>query len=630
MQHGTSAAAHQLNQDPYGGFVPGEVIAGKYIVERVIGVGGVGVVLAARHAELDEIVAIKFLLPEMQSRADIVARFANEARAAVRIKSEYAARVFDVGVLPDRGPYLVMEYLEGETLAAVLERGPIQAKRSVELMLQVCEALAVAHSCGIIHRDIKPENLFLSRRGDGMEAMKVLDFGISKAALTGGEQGYGLEGQPGPMSRSSPPSARSIDLLVKTQELMGTPLYMSPEQIRSTATVDHRSDIWSLGVVFYEMLTCQIPFPGETVPKICARVLETEPAPLHSYAVGVPNGLQAVLDRCFQKDPSKRFQNVAELAIALLPFGPSRARVFAERASSILEASGQSSGITFRFSSAPPPSLEPSVPTIPGAPPTPRFASGTAPILASYQNHPATIHPSASSAPEAIDALARESRKTRRTVVAAMALFVGLLGLGASLVMRSSFGGGGGSASPGTTASPATSASAVTAAAPPPAPAPGIGAVTISLGAKPSEAKLYLDDTLLPSNPLKRTVMRDGQPHAVRAEAFGYVTRSVAITFDSDKEVVLALDRSTTSAPPPMVVRGGVAPRGASPASPANNPGINPPAPSPSPPSAPVAAPPAATPASNGNANAKQGGIQEVDLPKGKKPVRPVDSTQPW
>ena len=318
-------------------FVPGEVVGERYVIERVLGVGGVGIVLAAKHKELDETVAIKFLRPEVQNKPEIVRRFAREARAAVRIKSEHAARVFDVGVMPGRGPYLVMEYLEGKDLADVLvETGALSIRRAVELTLQACEALAVAHSNEIIHRDVKPENLFLARRADGTEILKVLDFGISKVALTGSVFGGDIS-------------------LVKTQDLMGSPLYMSPEQIRSTADADQRSDIWALGVVLYELVTGQVPFQGETITKICAQVLEQDALPLTTHLPDVPEGFQAIVDRCLQKNPKNRFQNVAELAVAMLPFASTSARVFAERTTTILRASGAIVAVTMRFDSSMPP-----------------------------------------------------------------------------------------------------------------------------------------------------------------------------------------------------------------------------------------------------------------------------------
>src|SRR5688572_11914938 len=276
-----------------------------------------GVVLAATHLGIDEKVAIKFIRSEMQKLPGVLARFAREAKAAVRLKSEHIAQVLDVGVSDSIGPYIVMEYLEGQNLAEILEaQGPLEIRRAVHYVMQACEALAMAHANGITHRDIKPENLFVTRQGD-REVVKLLDFGISKAALTGKVFGDDLS------------EADSACLL-------GTPLYMSPEQIRSTAEVHHPTDIWSLGAVLYELITGRSAFVADSVAQVWNRILETNPGPLAHYCPHAPAELQVVIDRCLEKDPGKRFASVADLALALQPFAPSRARQHAQRASTIL------------------------------------------------------------------------------------------------------------------------------------------------------------------------------------------------------------------------------------------------------------------------------------------------------
>jgi serine/threonine-protein kinase len=220
---------------------------------------------------------------------------------------------------------MVMEYLEGEDLGAALKRrGPLPARRAAEYVMQVCEALAVAHASSITHRDVKPENLFLTRHGD-LEIIKVLDFGISKAPAQGRLFGGEIA-------------------VNETSVLMGTPLYMSPEQIRSSREVDHRSDLWSLGVVLFELLTGRPAFAGDTVTRVCALVLEAATPPLGEYCKNAPEGLASVIERCLMKDPNQRYQSAAELAHALLPFAPTRARLHAERASSVLRASDPNGG----------------------------------------------------------------------------------------------------------------------------------------------------------------------------------------------------------------------------------------------------------------------------------------------
>jgi serine/threonine-protein kinase len=232
----------------------GEVLAGKYRVERVLGVGGMGVVVAALHIGLDERVAIKFLLPEALGNPEAVARFAREARAAVKIKSLHVARVSDVGVLETGAPYMVMEFLQGQDLSQrVRDHGPLSIQEAVDFILQACEAIAEAHALGMVHRDLKPANLFLTRMADGSPCVKVLDFGISKV--------------------TSPSSSGQDFGMTKTQAVMGSPLYMSPEQMASSRDVDGRTDIWALGTILYELLTGRVPFLGDTMPQLCAMIL---------------------------------------------------------------------------------------------------------------------------------------------------------------------------------------------------------------------------------------------------------------------------------------------------------------------------------------------------------------------
>jgi serine/threonine protein kinase len=288
----------------------GAVLAGKYRVERVLGQGGMGVVVQATHLQLGQAVAVKFLLPEVLSNHDIVHRFLREAQAAVRLKSEHVARVIDVGTLETGAPYMVLEYLDGTDLAHV-SRAHLTPGMVVDLILQACEALAEAHAIGIIHRDIKPANFFVTRRSDGSPVLKVLDFGISKAPV-------GAEGN-----------------LTATQSVMGTPAYMSPEQMRSAKGADARSDIWSLGAVLYELLQGTQPFEADSFSAMCLKVAMEPMGPL---TVPLPPGLADIVYRCLEKDPQHRFQNVAELAAALAPFAAThtQAIVSVERAARTL------------------------------------------------------------------------------------------------------------------------------------------------------------------------------------------------------------------------------------------------------------------------------------------------------
>jgi eukaryotic-like serine/threonine-protein kinase len=320
------------------GVTEGQILAGKYRVERVLGAGGMGVVVAAHHIGLDDKVAIKFLLPEMLSNTEAMSRFAREARNAVKIKGEHMARVFDVGTLETGAPYMVMEFLEGGDLHAWLrQRGPLPFEDAVDFVLQACEVIAEAHSLGIIHRDLKPANLFCVTRADGRVSIKVLDFGISKAT--------GAGNSPGNLSMTA------------TGALMGSPFYMSPEQMEGQE-VDRRTDIWALGVIIQELITGKVPFPGATMPEVSIKVASRPPPPLRESRPDAPEGLQAVVSRCLEKDRERRYHNVAELAVAILPFGPKRAKASVERITDIIQAAGMTA-------TAPsvPPSSEPVSPT---------------------------------------------------------------------------------------------------------------------------------------------------------------------------------------------------------------------------------------------------------------------------
>jgi eukaryotic-like serine/threonine-protein kinase len=294
----------------------GDILAQKYRVESVLGEGGMGVVVSATHLALGQRVALKFLLPEASMQGDTVARFLREAQASVKMKGEHVARVTDVGTLDSGLPYMVMEYLEGADLGQVLaSRGPLPIEEAVDYLLQACEAVAEAHSVGVIHRDLKPANLFLTRGADGLPCVKVLDFGISKIA----------------------PEAGAIDpAMTKSQDVIGSPFYMSPEQMRSSRAVDPRADIWSLGVILHELLTGDLPFQGENVTEICAAVLQSPPPALRDRRPDAPPALCSVVVRCLERDVEARFPSVAELASALFPFATGHGRSSADRAMRIL------------------------------------------------------------------------------------------------------------------------------------------------------------------------------------------------------------------------------------------------------------------------------------------------------
>jgi serine/threonine-protein kinase len=294
----------------------GDVLAGKYRVESVLGIGGMGVVVEATHVELNEARAIKFMLPDALENAESVERFLREARASSRLRSEHVARVYDYGRLDNGAPYMVMEFLRGTDLRAMIkQRGRIPVAEAVDYALQTCEALAEAHGNGIVHRDLKPANLFLTNRPDGTPCLKVLDFGISKVM---GAQDHEM---------------------TRTQAVLGSPTYMSPEQMRSARNVDGRADIWSLGVILYRLVTGRLPFQGESLTELVTQVLHVPPMPPSAVEPDLPKDLDAILLRCFQRDLDKRWGDVGELALALLPFAPPDAQASIERIDRLL-ASG--------------------------------------------------------------------------------------------------------------------------------------------------------------------------------------------------------------------------------------------------------------------------------------------------
>jgi serine/threonine protein kinase len=301
----------------------GAMVAGKYQVNDLLAVGGMGMVFAGTHVELDQRVAIKVVRPELSHSEEAVTRFLNEARAAARLRGQHVARVLDSGRLESGIPYLVMEFLDGADLCTVIRRsGPLPASAAVHYVLQACEAIAEAHAEGIIHRDLKPENLFLIRAPDGSPVVKVLDFGISK--------------------RQSPDAKGLTD----PTRGIGSPNYMSPEQMVAPDTVDHRSDVWSLGAVLYELLAGHPPFQAHTLPAICVKVLREQPTPLTVVRPDVPAGLERIVLRCLSKRREDRFSSVAELARELSSFAPDAARMLASRAERILARSGRDSGTT--------------------------------------------------------------------------------------------------------------------------------------------------------------------------------------------------------------------------------------------------------------------------------------------
>jgi eukaryotic-like serine/threonine-protein kinase len=301
---------------------PGELLAGKYRVDRVLGEGGMGVVLAAKNEMLNQAVAIKVLRPGALENTEALARFKREAQIAASLRSEHVARVLDVGTLGDERPYMVMEMLTGQDLGDLIDKGPrLSIQQAVDYVLQACEAIAEAHAAGVVHRDLKPKNLFLTHAVHGKPLVKVLDFGISKLEVM---------------------QSQSDMQLTKTSEIIGSPSYMSPEQLRSARNVDPRTDIWALGVILYELLTGRLPFYAHTVTELVLVVVTEQEPPAKALRPDVPDQLSWVIGKCLAKRPEDRFQSVAELARALEPFAHSGLHVSAaDRVVAVAASSGR-------------------------------------------------------------------------------------------------------------------------------------------------------------------------------------------------------------------------------------------------------------------------------------------------
>jgi serine/threonine-protein kinase len=297
---------------------PGDLVEGRYLVEGVLGRGGMGVVLAAHDRMLERDVALKILLPEMTASPEIVERFSNEARSLARLESRHVVKVLDFNVISEpvqsQGlPFMVLELLRGQDLFSYVgEHGTLLPSRVVRFALEACDGLAASHAAGIIHRDLKPENLFIHVEPDGTEVLKVLDFGVARG--------------------------RSARVLTRNQVGVGSPGYMAPEQVEGSSPIDGRCDIWALGVVMYELLAHRPAFSGETPHSLCLQILSAPITPLSELRPDLPAALVYVIERCMERDPNRRFLNVAELAEALAPLDDASPDSEATRARRRLEA----------------------------------------------------------------------------------------------------------------------------------------------------------------------------------------------------------------------------------------------------------------------------------------------------
>jgi serine/threonine-protein kinase len=482
------------------------MVAGKYRVERVLGVGGMGAVASAVHVDLGQRVAIKVMLPELAKSAEFTARFLREARAAASVQSERVAKVFDVGKADDGTLYMIMELLEGVDLHKLQkDRGDVlPIEEAAGYVLEACEAIAAAHALGIVHRDLKPSNLFLAQRPGAPPIVKVLDFGISKSLDPGDDAG---------------------PTLTTTESVLGSPYYMSPEQIRSPKKVDRRTDIFSLGLILYKLLTGNLPFESDSVGEHLVMATVEPPMPLRLRRPDAPVELEAVVLRCLEKDPNRRYADVGQLAAALAPFSPPASRVVLDRISALLGPTSVASPLPLRSIDRPPPT---------GATPPPALA-----------NEVATLTTAAS--------FVARSRKTSLPPAAGarrpwlVAVLAAAVSSGTVVAMNRLGPRLGGNARP-----PEGLTSQAPAAVPPESPPPA-ASITVEWRIDPADAKLTIDGKEVQGSSIR--LARSDETHTLVASAAGFVPMNRAFSGRADLMLSLALERErekreATPAPP--------------------------------------------------------------------------------
>jgi serine/threonine-protein kinase len=422
---------------------PGDVLDGKYRVEHLLGEGGMGAVAKATHLLRRAPVALKFMSGAVLSMQGAVERFVNEGVAASQIDSDHVVKVFDVGRLPSGAPYLVMEYLDGLDLGQILEReGPtLPVPRAIHFTLQTLRALHTAHAAGIVHRDMKPSNVFVIERDGERDFVKLVDFGISKVRTAD-------DGQAAPH-------------LTRTNSALGTPLYMSPEQARSPRDVDHRTDLYSVGAILYEMLTGRTPYTSDTgeFTEILFKIFTTEPEPLSRLRPDLPEGLAAMVHRALTREPDGRFPTATDMAEALSVYADERSNQVIARLR------------TGRRSQTPVP-LHSVTPLHEGSRATQSEATA--------RTHAGSIDPPAPRPPSTEVGVTRDSAgtggstKTRTGIL--VAVVAGAVALGAGALVLRGHGHADGSTTvqdePGHAASPGRVSEEIRMATPPPAPPP--------------------------------------------------------------------------------------------------------------------------------------------------------------
>jgi len=468
----------------------GQVLDGKYRLTTLLGKGGMGSVYRGQHVVIGKQVAVKFLHSEFAGSEEVVKRFYREAQAAAAIGHEGIIDVMDVGIAPTGEPYLVMEFLEGESLADLLVRaGPLDVGAAVGVFEPALQALHAAHTKGIVHRDLKPENIFLQHREGGPPRVKLIDFGISKIS-----QGPGGE------------------KLTQTGSVMGTPAYMSPEQARGSTELDHRSDLYSMGVILYEMLTGRLPFEGENFTEIIISILTQEPIPPREACAEFPNEAEPVLLRALVKDPAGRYADALEFAGALQGLSG-----YENRQAQLTSLAASAKKTTFAAGS-----LGPAIDSSPGG-------SVAADVLSMVSGGAATPTGWAGTQPPR-----KKSSRTKAIVaIVIVACVISAGGLGALFLV------------PRLTAPPPPAPVAPT--APVPAAPAKPKAVTITVNGAPDGARLIFDGVLITVNPFNVKYGEAGLP--LKVEAAGYQPFEITVVPSSDQIVPVKLEPAPEAAP---------------------------------------------------------------------------------
>jgi eukaryotic-like serine/threonine-protein kinase len=477
---------------------PGSLVAGKYRVDRMLGAEtmgewAAGVIVAATHLHLNERVVLKVLRRDVGCDWEALVRFAREAKAAARLRSEHIACIVDAGVTEAGAPYVATEYLEGQSVArALLGRGPFDAASVAQHGVEACLGLAEAHPLGIVHRHIAPSNLFLVETSPGVNAVKILDFGIAKFIHS--------------EARHAPAEA-----------IAGSLCYMSPEQLRATAAIDHRTDIWSLGATLYELLTGLAPFDASrSLPELAASILGGTARPIAEVRADVPRALSDVVDKCLAKDRTARFGSARELALALRAFAPARART----------------GLA-----APPRSMR--------APPK-TTARSSAPSGSSVMPSPMAVPMRAGVAGAPGGGLVGGRAPSGWVGWAGLAVVAGLVFF--FILATAPDGADRLALGPNATAAPARGGPEPEATLAPPKAAPELFELVVQ--ASPLSARVTVDGSRAASNPFRASYPRDGRAHHIAVQADGYEPKLQDVVLSNDTVVRIGLGprRSTPGA----------------------------------------------------------------------------------